>query len=155
MTLCGLSGFKTLPNKYKNSAYSSSRQIHKSEETSSKPPRPGLARSFSFSDSKTSNKQEIQPKCNVGDEKVIIRSGSINLNLYIPEPAKTENLQPLSRSLSLASLEPGYVPLHGHVAAPSEHDNHAGVWARGRRASSCRNIRDTSQDCTDYSKFAS
>ena len=156
-TLCGLSGYKTLPNKYKNSAYSSPREIHKSEEIPSKPPRPGIARSFSFSGAKTSNNTARQAKCDVSDEKIISRSGSINMNLNMPEPTQTANLQPLSRSLSLASLQHGHVSLPGHVAPPSGQDNHAGhagIWARGRRASSCRNLRDISQDCTEYSKIA-
>ena len=161
-TLCGLSGYKTLPNKYKNSAYSSPREIHKSEETPSKPlnilpPRPGIARSFSFSGAKTSNNTARRAKCDVSDEKIISRSGSVNMNMNMPEPNQSANMQPLSRSLSLASLQHGHVPLPGHVAPPSGQDNHtghAGIWARGRRASSCRNLRDINQDCTEYSKIA-
>jgi len=81
---------------------------------------------------------------------------------------KPGQFQPLSRSLSLVSLQPPQLSIHhnpkhddqdppdlssarlhtrapsiGHIYQNSQTD-HAGIWSRGRRAESCRNLRDLS-----------
>jgi len=62
-TFCGLTGYKTLPNKFKSSAYSPSKATKNKEQPQSGktsifslPPRPKVSRSFSFSDSETASK---------------------------------------------------------------------------------------------------
>ena len=202
-TFCGISGYQTLPNKYKTSSYSSYKEA---SPTPSKPksllyilpPRPRVSRSFSFSESQTSSKPARltkQKKFQYSDEdkqfsKTLSMYGlqgrSSNLTRHI-SPTQcskchhtthadrdthtqihTGHLQPLSRTLSLVSLQPPELTIHsnkknavkgppdqsysslrtrapsiGHIYQNTKTE-HAGIWSRGRRAESCRNLRDLS-----------
>ena len=161
-TLCGLSGYKTLPNKYKTSAYSTTKEPPYNP-SHILPPRPCLARSSSFSESKKSNNLERHTRPLITKEKKISRSGSLYLPNTDPTPKnkQPECSLPLSRSLSLANLQPGHGHAqlhdgyHGHVAPSSGQNNHAGIWARGRRANSCRNLRDINQHSINNSELPS
>ena len=146
-TLCGLAGYQTLPSKYKISKETTTNPLH------ILPPRPRVPRrSFSFSESKTSNNSERTAKQDVNNQKKISRSGSQYLSVPEPSPKTIpdEFLQPLSRSLSLASLQPGHghVPPHAgpHGTGQVSTAGHAGIWSRGRRTTSCRNLTECKLD---------
>ena len=195
-TFCGISGYQTLPNKYKSSSYSSYKEA---SPTPSKPksllsilpPRPRVSRSFSFSESQTSSKPERQTKQKQfqdSDEqfsktqsmnKLQGRSSNLTPHMSPTQCSKCHQtphadltthtqiqagqFQPLSRSLSLVSLQPQELTIHsnnknadknsshlrsrtpsiGHIYQNTKTE-HAGIWSRGRRAESCRNLRDLS-----------
>ena len=202
-TFCGISGYQTLPNKYKTSSYSSYKEA---SPTPSKPksllyilpPRPRVSRSFSFSESQISSKPERQTKQkkfqDSDEDKQFSKSQSMFglqgrssiLTRHIsptqcskchqtPHADRTTHtqiqagqFQPLARSLSLVSLQPTELTIHnnkknadkgppdqsssrlrtrapsiGHIYQNTKTE-HAGIWSRGRRAESCRNLRDLS-----------
>ena len=201
-TFCGISRYKTLPNKYKSSAYSSSKESSPpilQPILYTLPPRPRVSRSASFSESQTRNYGESHPKqkSHNDSEKDVrlprtqsvhrLQGPSYNQMAHTsPTPCskchhapradhnthtqlQPRQFQPLSRSLSLASLQPPqllttpYNPKHDdrsppdhnttrlHTRAPSighiyqnTKTDHAGIWSRGRRAESCRNLSDLS-----------
>ena len=202
-TFCGISGYQTLPNKYKTSSYSSYKEA---SPTPSKPksllyilpPRPRVSRSFSFSESQTSSKPERQTKQkqfqdSVEDQQFSktqsmykLQGRSLNLTPHMspaqcskchqtPHADRTTHtqiqaghFQPLSRSLSLVSLQQQELSIHSNQkntekGPPDQNSNrlrtrspsighiyqntkteHAGIWSSGRRAESCRNLRDLS-----------
>jgi hypothetical protein len=163
------------------------------------PPRPRVSRSFSFSESQISSKPERQTKQkkfqDSDENKQFSKTQSMyglqgrSLNLT-PNMSPTQcskchqtpdadltthtqiqagQFQPLSRSLSLVSLQPSQLTIHNnlktaHKGPPGQSSSgkrtrapsighiyqnikteHAGIWSRGRRAESCRNLRDLSE----------
>ena len=160
------------------------------------PPRPRVSRSFSFSESqatdtkpKTCNDEEENRKLTRAHSVYGMQDPSPNLmphslhiypseySTYHQHPQADQNLdsqpQPrqfhsLSRSLSLASLQPPALTIYSYKTnaengPPDQSSNrlrtrspsighiyqntkteHAGIWNRGRRAESCRNLRDLS-----------
>ena len=117
--------YQTLPSNYRN-------YVTKVPSGSSLPPRPSVARSSSLSETHTSRERNLSP---------LKRTGSV-LGLHLPM------LAPLSRSQSLANLgqrqdrpedkrEKSRVSLKERARG-----EHAGIWSRGRRSESCRNLKE-------------
>jgi len=152
----GWSQCQTLPNKFRNSTFFPKKESYLSPQTSAYtlPPRPSVSRSFSFSESYSpdtcqKNKSKNQPDSNLtrtyslyGLQDSRSKEGTIHHRCSVsPQKETNQPVQPLSRSLSLASLQPASVQNNlgqSHTAAT----NHAGIWVRGRKTSSCRNLKD-------------
>ena len=199
-TWCGFSRYQTLPNTHISSTFSvpceSSAPIPILKPTLfTLPPRPRVSRSFSFSESqstdtqhkpKTWNDEEANRKLTRAHSVYGLQGPSPSLmpHIYPSEystyhhiPQADQNLdskpqsrqfQSLSRSLSLASLQPPELTIYSYKmnaenSLPDQSSNHlrtrapsighiyqntktehAGIWSRGRRAESCRNLRDLS-----------
>ena len=194
-TFCGISGYQTLPNKYKSFSYSSYKEASSMPKSllSILPPRPRVSRSVSFSEAQISSKAEKQFQDSDEDKQFSKthsmyglqgRSSNLTPDMSPAQCSKchhtthadrdthtqihTGHLQPLSRTLSLVSLQPPELTIHNNLKTdhkgPPENSSsslrtrapsighiyqntkteHAGIWSRGRRAESCRNLRDLS-----------
>jgi len=158
----GWSQCQTLPNKFRNSTFFPKKESYLSPKTSvyTLPPRPSVSRSFSFSESYSpetcqKNKSKNQPDSNLtrthslyGLQDSRSKEGTINPRCSVsPQKEIKQPLQPLSRSLSLASLQPASVQNNlGQSQTAATSASHAGIWARGRKTSSCRNLKDLNND---------
>jgi len=154
----GWSQCQTLPNKFRNSTFFPKKESYLTPKTSvyTLPPRPSVSRSFSFSESYSpetcqNNKSKSKTESNLTrthslyglqDSKSKERQTHHRCSVS-PQKERYQPVQPLSRSLSLASLQQAPVQNYlGQIQSAVSSTNHAGIWARGRKTSSCRNLKD-------------
>lgn len=160
----GWSQCQTLPNKFRNSTFFPKKESYLTPKTSvyTLPPRPSVSRSFSFSESYSpetcqNNKSKSKTESNLTrthslyglqDSKSKERQTHHRCSVS-PQKERYQPVQPLSRSLSLASLQQAPVQNYlGQIQSAVSSTNHAGIWARGRKTSSCRNLKDLNDhDC--------